>query len=451
MRLSFLLAGAIALAATTAALVAQPALADPKSKIDPAVTASGEHRVIVRVRDSSKVKSVLNSAEKVKQNKKNVLAAPASEVADKQSFFVYRGTRAELEKIAEQSDVVSIRKDKLNAPSLAQSIPLIGADKAHQQGYDGTGTTIAILDSGIDTDHPAFGNRIVGQACFSSGDPVDGSSSLCPNGGASQFGFGAANAETGACLEGASNPAYGLCYHGTHVAGIAAGQATADFAATGVAPNAQILPVQVFSRFDNSPYCNGAPVCILAYDSSILSGMAWVESQSSAYDVASVNLSLGGGQYTSACDTGDGADFKALVDALQSKGIATVVAAGNDGFTSSVSWPACVSNTVAVGSTTKTDAISSFSNRGRLLDVFAPGQSITGAIAGNTYATLSGTSMASPHTAGAFALLAQKNGSASADQILNALKTTGKAISYSSGGTTVTTPRINVLAALGAI
>ncbi|WP_165974870.1 S8 family peptidase [Nonomuraea deserti] len=450
MRLSSLLAGAIALAATSAALAATPALADPETKIDPAITASGEHRAIVRVQQPAQVKSLLSSAEGIKRDKKNVLAEPPAEVAGALDFFVYRGTRAELEKLAEQSGVVSIRKDKLNEPSLVESIPLIGADRAHRRGFNGKGTAVAILDSGIDNDHPAFGDRIVAQACFSAADPADGSAPLCANGSQFQIGDGAANAESAACMKDAPQPQYGLCYHGTHVAGIAAGQRTAEFAADGVAPKARIVPVQVFSRFDNSPYCSGRPVCILAYDSSILTGMAYVDLLADQYNIASVNLSLGGGEYATACDAGDGADFKAEVDKLVAKGVATVVASGNNGFDASVSWPACVSNTVAVGATDKQDAVASFSNRGTLIDVYAPGVSITGAIAGNAYATLNGTSMAAPHVAGSFALLHQKRRHAPVDKLLETLKRTGKPITYGSAGTEVTTPRIDVWAALRA-
>ncbi|MFI7609731.1 S8 family peptidase [Nonomuraea terrae] len=443
-----LLAGAAALAATSAALVATPALADPESKIDSAITATGGHRVIVRVRQPAQVDAVRAGAEGVRREKKNVSAEPPTEIANKLDFFVYHGTRAELEKIAEDSDVVSIREDKLNEPSLVQSVPLIGADRAHKRGFTGKGTAVAILDSGIDDDHPAFGGRIVAPACFSAADPIDGSKPLCPNGSPFQLGDGAADAESAPCMDGAPQPQYGLCYHGTHVAGIAAGQATADFPADGVAPAAQIIPVQVFSRFDDSPYCQGAPSCILAYDSSILTGMAYANLLADQYDIAAVNLSLGGGQYATACDTTDGADFKTEVDQLLAKGTATVVASGNEYFESSVSFPACVSSTVAVGATDKQDAVAPFSNRGTLLDVFAPGVGISAAITGDTYATLNGTSMATPHVAGAFALLRQKHKNTSVDDFLTSLRRTGKPITYSSAGAEVTTPRIDVWAAL---
>src|SRR5262245_46941984 len=137
-----LLAGAAALAATSAALVATPALADPDTKIDPAITATGEHRVIVRVQQPTQVATLTASAEEAKPAKRNASADPPAAVSNELDFFVYRGTRAELEKIAEDSGVVSIRPDKLNEPSLVESIPLIGADRAHKRGYTGKGTAV---------------------------------------------------------------------------------------------------------------------------------------------------------------------------------------------------------------------------------------------------------------------------------------------------------------------
>ncbi|WP_143590676.1 S8 family peptidase [Thermoactinospora rubra] len=448
MRPLSLLAGAIALATASLAFAVTPAYADPESKIDPSIPATGEHRVIVRVQQPAQVASVRSSAEQVQDAKRNIAAEPPAEVAGELDFFVYRGTREELVEVAKQAEVVSIRRDKLNEPTLLESVPLIRADKAHKLAITGRGTAVAILDTGIDADHPAFAGRIVAQACFSNTDPADQSTSLCPNGAPFQIGDGAAHVETDACYRGAPNPTAGLCYHGTHVAAIAAGQKTAEFAANGVAPKAKIIPVQVFSRFDNSPYCGTRPVCVLAYDSSILTGMAYAELLADQHNIAAVNLSLGGGQYDTYCDEGDGADFKAQVDKLIAKGTATVVASGNDGFQSAVSWPACVSTAIAVGATDKQDNVASFSNRGSLLDVFAPGVAIRAAVPDDAYGTLSGTSMATPHTAGAFALLRQANPRSSVAQLEGRLERYGKPITYTSAGTQVTTPRIDVLAAI---
>ncbi|WP_246609253.1 S8 family peptidase [Nonomuraea rhizosphaerae] len=443
-----LLAGATALAITSSALTAVPALADPEPKIDSSIAATGEHRVIVRVKDPARVTSMLSTAEQVEQGTRNVFDRPPAALAGKLDFFVYRGSRADLEKIAEQSDVVSIRTDRLSAPTLAESVSLIGADRAHRVGVTGRRTSVVVLDTGIDNDHPVFDGRIVAQACFSSASPAENSTPLCPNGEQFQIGPGAADAETPACMNGAPEPQVGLCYHGTHVADIAAGSEAPDFPYDGVAPDAGIIAVQVFSRFDNSPDCGDESACIMAYDSSVLTGMAYAELVADQYNVAAVNLSLGGGEYTEPCDAGDGADFKASVDALLDQGAATVVAAGNSGLDAAVSWPACVSTAVAVGATDNGDGVAPFSNRGPLLDLFAPGVDIEAAVTGDQYAVLSGTSMAAPHVTGSFALLRQRRSYASAESLLASLQRFGEPITYPSAGVTITTPRVDVWSTL---
>ncbi|MGH3764247.1 MAG: hypothetical protein ACRDS0_03240 [Pseudonocardiaceae bacterium] len=127
--------------------------------------------------------------------------------------------------LGKDRNVVAIQEDKLSAPSLADSTHLINADVVHAAGFTASGQAVAILDTGIDQDHPFFGSRIVDQACFSTGGTGDSDSdgngtndrlSLCGNGAASQTGPGSANAEIARCLDGSTN----RCDHGTHVAGI---------------------------------------------------------------------------------------------------------------------------------------------------------------------------------------------------------------------------------------
>lgn len=449
MRLPTLLIGAIVLIATSTTSLATPALADPDVKIDPAITSTGEHRVIVRMRHANQVNSALAAVEAIKKDKKNIAARPPANLADRLDFFVYNGTRADVEKIARRPDVLTISEDRLNAPSLAESVPLIGADHAHQANVTGQGTALAILDSGFDLDHPALGSRIVEQACFSAVVPNLNASSLCPNGAATQTGPGSADAEVAECVTSAGQQ----CTHGTIVAGIAAGQATAGFPSDGVAPGAQIIAIQVYSRFRHTPLCRQASQsCVLSFDSSILTAMAYVELLAEQYTIAAVNLSanwrvdlypLG------PCDDVSGQNYKVAMDSLLAKGIPTVVATGNNGFNFQVQWPACVSSAVSVSATDKQDAIAPFANRGVVTDLFAPGDAITAAALGGGYLTSSGTSLAAAHVSGAFALLRQKHPDATADELLTALKTTGKPFTYSSwGDTQVTTPRIDVAAAL---
>nr|BFE83136.1 hypothetical protein GCM10020093_057370 [Planobispora longispora] len=173
-----------------------------------------------------------------------------------------------------------------------------------------------------------------------------------------------------------------LCYHGTHVAGIAAGKSFNAQYGDGVAPGAKILSIQVFSRFNGEKECGeGEAPCVMAYDSSILQGLNYVLQKSSSRKFAAANLSLGGGRFTEHCDTAqDGAPYKTVIDALAAKGVATVIAAGNEEYDHEVSHPGCVSSAVTVGATDNADAVAGFSNRGKLLDLFAPGVEIVSAI-----------------------------------------------------------------------
>ncbi|MEV0594046.1 S8 family peptidase [Nonomuraea cavernae] len=349
-----------------------------------------------------------------------------------QPFMVVEGTAEELAALAEDPRVISIHRDRAYPPTLASSLKLIGADQAHAQGFTGAGQAVAVLDTGIDRDHPFFSGRIVAEACFSAVET--GVTSLCPNGQTSQIGAGAADAATARCLAGAVN----LCEHGTHVAGIAAGDG-------GVAPGAGIVAVQVFSRVDDESIC-GEPSCLLAYESSLRLAMEHVAGLSQP--IAAVNLSLGGMPAETSCDDSEEAQaFKPAIDSLLAKGIATVVAAGNEYF-EGASFPACISSAVAVGANDDGDEIAGFSNRGALLDLFAPGVDVESSVPDNQMAVYSGTSMATPHVAGALALLKAQSPQTPMSDLIERLKTTGRPYAYQANGVDVVTPRLDVLAAL---
>ena len=199
-----------------------------------------------------------------------VVLQPAAE-----SFMVVRADAGSLTELADDPRVLSIRRDRAYPPSLISSLPVIGADKAHADGRTGAGTAVAILDTGIDGEHPFFGGRVTAEACFSGGDQP-GVISLCPNGKTSEIGPGAANSRTPACQ---AADGENLCAHGTHVAGIAAGSG-------GVAPGANIIAVQVFSRVDDAEICGG-PSCVLAFESSLLLAMKHVASLAPNADLQS--------------------------------------------------------------------------------------------------------------------------------------------------------------------
>ncbi|WP_157250773.1 S8 family peptidase [Nonomuraea typhae] len=427
MRLRRLIAAAAA-AAIAAMLPATPAFADDPpavDKLEEGLSAgAGAVRAIVELADPAQNAPIAGAA--VAQDMQ-VMLQPTT-----QPFVVVNGTPEELAELAADPRVTSVRRDRAYPPTLASSLKQIGADQAHAQGFTGKGQAVAVLDTGVDIDHPFLQNRVVAEACFSAVDA--GVESLCPNGQPAQIGTGSADAEGPKCLADGVN----LCDHGTHVAGIAAGSG-------GVAPGAGIIAVQVFSRVNDPETCGDiTSSCLLAYESSLLLAMEHVANLTSAHSIAAVNLSLGGWPNVSACDDSEeGLAFKPRVDALLAKGVATVVAAGNESY-DGASYPACVSTTVAVGANDDGDRIADFSNRGSMVDLFAPGVDIESSVPDDQTATHSGTSMAAPHVAGALAVLKAQSPQTPMPELIEKLRTSGRPYSYDG----ITTPRLDLLGAL---
>jgi len=217
-----------------------------------------------------------------------------------------------------------------------------------------------------------------------------------------------------------------------------------------MANGAQIMAVQVFSQFNRSSDCGGSPPCTRAWTSDIIAGLERVYALRGARNIAAANLSLGGGTYATACDTDP---TKAIIDNLRAAGIATIVAAGNGSSVTSMSAPACISTAVSVGATTKADVVASFSNMSGLTSLLAPGESIQSSVTGGGFGVASGTSMATPHVTGAWAILKEAAPNATVSEILSTLQTTGLAITDSRSGnpaTYVTKPRIRVDQAVAA-
>ncbi|MFD9522294.1 proprotein convertase P-domain-containing protein [Streptomyces sp. NPDC059979] len=346
-----------------------------------------------------------------------------------------------LDKLTANPHVVSVTEDIPVPPTLNESVPLIGGDKAVAAGKTGAGTAIAILDTGVATKHPFFGNRVKTEACYSVNDDSYGATSLCPNGTTEQQGPGSADSEAGPCATMGN-----ACSHGTHVAGIAAGDGTGISGAPvrGVAPGADLIAIQVFSRFDSDDYCGeGASPCALSFTSSQIKGLEKVSAlRTAGTKVAAANLSLGAGRWISECASDP---RNPIINNLLTQGVATVVAAGNNGYTDAVSAPGCVASAFTVGATTDNDQPADFTNRGPLLDYFAPGTSIGSSVPGGGYASLNGTSMATPHVSGALAILRQAFPTESMADIESRLDNTGKAITYTGGSTS----RIDVGKAIG--
>ncbi len=316
-------------------------------------------------------------------------------------------TPAGLETLLADPAVASVHEDVRRTTFLAATVPKLRAPQLWAEGHAGRGQTVAVLDTGIDGTHPFFGGRVVDEACFSTSIPAYAIVTACPNGAGTMIGRGAARpcADMGAG-----------CYHGTHVAGIVAGRGDAS---SGVAPEARLMGIQVFRHYP-AAYCWGP--CIGATDSDIIRGLEYVRDNAARWNVAAVNLSLGGGSFAAYCDD---EPHKPVIDQLKTLGVATVIASGNDGETGAIAAPACISSAVAVGATTKADALAPFSNEWSRPMILAPGDGIVSAMPGGGFASLRGTSMAAPHVAGAVALLKGAHPTAGVGRMFAAMRESG--------------------------
>lgn len=351
-------------------------------------------------------------------------------------FMALTVDAAGLERLAASPVVTAIARDGLDRPFMDQSniqIGVAGPGGAWEMGYEGTGQTVAILDTGVDKAHPALSGQVVSEACYGTTDGSIGSTTACPGGVESSTASGS-GVDCDSSYEG--------CYHGTHVAGTVA---STDSTYSGVAPEASLIAVQVFSLFDSFNFCAPFNKCVLSWTSDQVAGLERVYALRNTYDIASVNMSLGGGEYTGDCDSDPDVNIqsrKAIIDQLTDAGIAVVVASGNNGYPNAIGAPACIKNAISVGAVDGFDSVADFSNANPELDLLAPGVAITSTMPGGVFDDLQGTSMATPHVAGAWALMKEANPSFTVAEAETEFKATG--VSVVDGGNGNTYPRIQV-------
>lgn len=290
---------------------------------------------------------------------------------------------------------------------LTQSLPLINQPTVASAGEQGSGTTVAVIDDGIDYTNAAFGS------CTSPGVPAN-----CRVVASQSFGSGTIDTS-----------------HGTNVSAIV----------LGVAPASRIAMLNAFSG--NS-----------AYLSDIIGAINWAIANQAAYNIVAINMSLGDGtKYTTTCATGN--PFYAPVTNARNAGMNVVVAAGNEAYTDGLSSPACTPGAISVGAvydanvggliwgsglctdaTTAADKITCFSNSASFLTLLAPGAMITAA-----GITEGGTSQATPHVAGAIAVLRSTFSNETLDQIQTRMTSSGVSLTDSRNG--IVKPRLNLLQA----
>lgn len=347
-------------------------------------------------------------------------------------------TRGQVRALANRNDVVFIEEMPVHQKLWPESHPLTDVDLAMQSGYDGTGAVIAIIDDGIDDQHPAFDGKLLGGydfADFDSDPTID-------------------------CLNQS---------HGTAVAGVALGNGGG---ALGVASGAKF----VFLKIQGSGIC-GSP----SLDGDIVGAIDWAVANKELYGIDIISMSLGGGLYSSesSCDGSSSLYFNAIRNAVNAN-ITVIAASGNDGMCDAMSRPACFSDVISVGAVyddnlgnigwcvssgscaskvrypscwaafedAYADNVIVYSNSASFLDVAAPSTcATTAATGGGVEDCFGGTSSATPFTSGTAALLVQAAGKdvLSPATVRDILIGTGNAVTDPKNGRV--TPRVNGLAA----
>jgi len=335
-------------------------------------------------------------------------------------------TKGGLEKLRNDPDVKRIYFNGIKNITLDVSVPLINATKTWSLIYNGTnltgkGETICVIDTGVDYNHTNLGDGWGVKIIHGYNTIGSSENSSC-------------SADNSQCFDDNG--------HGTHVIGTIISN---DSTFRGVAPDANIVAIKA---------CNSDGICA---DADIINGIDLCTLNATNLNISVISMSLGSGLSSSYCNDDS---LAPAINTAVGQNISVVVASGNglnndgNGKSSQISSPACIQNATPIGATDDSDSIASFSNRANNFEIlfFAPGVSIKstlGNIEGGGFGNKQGTSMATPHAAGAFALIHQyfkltENRVVMPNETDRYLNDTGKAIVDGSN----TYSRINIFAAI---
>jgi len=359
------------------------------------------------------------------------------------SGFAGRAHAPAIEALLAHPEVAAIHLDHEIFATLAEGVARIGADLAHTSGITGLGINVALIDTGVDTDHPDLVDDIVAEQCFCNDHPSP-TKGCCPAGGMEQSGAGSAEDDNG---------------HGTHTAGIVT--SAGMVAAPGVAPDAGIVAIKVLSATGTG------------FSSSGDAALDWLVTNHQALGIRVVSMSLGdAGEHNnplaSPCSGTPSADAIAL---LHDAGVAVFAASGNDGYDDGISEPACVPEAISVGGVydasvgnvswcgnsacttilctdvSDADVFVCHSNSDEILDLLAPDWRTTSPALGGGATNFGGTSAATPYAAGQAALLLQADPSLQPEDVRGLLTANGPLVTNPANG--LSFPRSDVGAALG--
>ena len=385
------------------------------------VAVAGEARVMIALAHSPELRSALRAASRervhilIEQRRDALLADLTPD--DFRLHQTYKSVAAlagdisasGLNKLAAHPLVRRIDPDVGGGGGLAVSVPLVRADDWQAHGVNGGGIVIAVLDSGFDSAHPDLAGALVGEACFLDFDGSINGTGRCPNGSDRQIGDGSAVDDNN---------------HGTWVSGVITSDGVV--ASRGAAPGTSIVAVKVLD-FNNS----------FNFYSEVVAALDYVYNNRPEVDI--INMSLGtNAMFLGACDASTSYNIAGfdIVNLLVADGVTTIASAGNQGSATQMQSPACLSNVIAVGASTKDDAIASFSNRNEQTDIFAPGAEITTSARGGGSASVNGTSFAAPHVAACAALLRQSGIAVTPQQIRTRLSHSNRQLFDAASGLT---------------